>query len=277
MNAQPSSDAGPAASVRSQASAGEGAFPAATLVTFPPSLDCELARFLLTHYGVPYEEVRHTLIFSFFATWWDARTLHFPLLYGPGYPPLDTVQKIIDHLDPLASPERKLLPDGPDRAGVEADWILFNARLGGSTAVFAYYHLLPHRDVMIRPLTDGVPAFEAMTVRAAYPLFAAFLTKILKLSAERAQAALEEIRAIVQGVDGRLADGRSYLFGDRFTLADMAFANALGPLVLPDNDGAPLPTLAEMPPVLQSVVAEMCGHPAGQFALRIYRERRGGK
>jgi glutathione S-transferase len=56
----------------------------------------------------------------------------------------------------------------------------------------------------------------------------------------------------------------------------MAFANVLGPLVLPPEYGAPMPTLAEMPPVLQSAVAEMRAHPAGEFALRIYREHRGG-
>lgn len=247
-----------------------------TLVAFPPSLDCELARFLLAHYRVPYEEVRHTLIFSFAASWWDARTLHFPLLFGPAYPPLDTVRKMIDHFEPLAAPERKLLPEGADRATVEADWTLFNATLGGSTAVFAYYNLLPHREIMIRPLTQGAPSFEVMAVRLAYPLFAGLLRRLLKLTAENAEKALEEIRRVVQAVDARLADGRRYLVGDRFSLSDMAFANALGPLVLPENYGAPLPTLAEMPPVLQSVVAEMRARPAGEFALRIYREHRGG-
>jgi glutathione S-transferase len=80
----------------------------------------------------------------------------------------------------------------------------------------------------------------------------------------------------VQSVDARLADGRRYLVGDRFSLSDMAFANALAPLVLPPGYGGPLPSFAEMPPEVQSVVTEMQGHPAGQFALRIYRDHRGG-
>ena len=32
----------------------------------------------------------------------------------------------------------------------------------------------------------------------------------------------------------------------------------------------------EMPPALQSVITEMQSHPAGQFALRIYRDHRAG-
>ena len=65
------------------------------LITFPPSLDCELSRFLLAYYCIPYEERRHTIIFSFFATLWHGSTLHFPLLYGGPYGPLDTVRKMI--------------------------------------------------------------------------------------------------------------------------------------------------------------------------------------
>jgi glutathione S-transferase len=81
---------------------------------------------------------------------------------------------------------------------------------------------------------------------------------------------------VAKTVDDRLADGRRYLVGGRFSLSDMAFAVALAPLVLPPNNGAPLPTLAQMPPVMQSLNAELRARPAGQFALRIYRDHRGG-
>ena len=54
----------------------------------------------------------------------------------------------------------------------------------------------------------------------------------------------------------------------------MSFANALAPLVLPPEYGGPLPTFDEMPPELQAVVREMQSHPAGQFALRIYRDHK---
>ena len=88
--------------------------------------------------------------------------------------------------------------------------------------------------------------------------------------------ALRQIRTSVQAVDARLGDGRRYLVGDRFSLSDMAFANALAPLVLPEGYAGPLPTLTEMPPVLKAAIAEMQSKPAGQFALRIYREHRSG-
>lgn len=245
----------------------------ATLITFPPSLDCELSRFLLTYYGIPYEERRHTVIFSFFVTLWDGHTLRLPLAYNDEYR-FDTVGEMIDYFDPRCPADRNLHLAGPERALVEADWKTFNGTLGGATAVFAYYHLLPHRDIMIGPLTEGTPSFEVSAVRLAYPLFAGFLRMVLGLSENNAIAALEQIRTIVKSVDELLADGRRYLVGDRFSLSDIAFAVALAPLVLPPNNGAPLPSFAEMPAVMQALNAELRARPAGQFALRIYRDHR---
>jgi glutathione S-transferase len=246
----------------------------ATVITFPPSLDCELTRFALSHYGIPYEEVRHTLFFSFIPTLLHGGTLHFPLLYGDGYPKLDNVRAMIDYFDPRCPADRSLLLSGPDRDKVEADWTQFNGPLAAGTAVFAYFHFLPYRDIMIRPLSEGTPWFEVLAVKMAYPLFALFLRKGQGLSAESAQKALVDIRQVVQSVDARLADGRRYLVGNRFSLSDMLFANSLAPLVLPPEDPAPVPTFAEMPPEVQSVVKEMQSRPSGQFALRIYRDHR---
>ncbi|HEV2912341.1 MAG TPA: hypothetical protein VGX92_03395 [Pyrinomonadaceae bacterium] len=249
--------------------------PDSTLITFPPSLDSELSRFLLAHYRIPHQDQRHVIIFSSFPTLRRGRTVRFPFLYSDSYR-LNTVRKMIDHFDPLCPPERRLLPasDDPERARAEEDWTFFNSTLGMPTSVFAYYHLLPHREIMIRPLSDGAPQFEVSAVRAAYPVFAGLLRLLLRLTAERASKALVQIREVMQKVDERISDGRRYLRGDRFSLSDMAFAVAAAPVVWPDEYGGYLPALADTPPVMQDAIAEMRNRPSGQFALRIYREHR---
>src|SRR3982074_3794633 len=194
----------------------------AKVITFPPSLDCELSRFPLRDYGVQCEEQRHTVPFSFFHTLLHGTTLYFPLLYGDGYRPLKNVREMIDFFDARCPAGRNLLLSGRERDSVEADWTQFNATLGGATAAFAYFHFLPHRAIMIRPLSEGTPAYEVEAVRWAYPLFARFLRMALKLSASAARGALGQVRQVVQSVDARLADGRRYLVGDRFSLSDMA-------------------------------------------------------
>lgn len=57
----------------------------AVLITFPPSLDSELARFLLKHYGIEQQERPHALIFCFFVTLWHARTIIFPVLWSNSF------------------------------------------------------------------------------------------------------------------------------------------------------------------------------------------------
>jgi glutathione S-transferase len=244
----------------------------AAVIMFPPSMDCALARFLLAYYGVTYEERRHTVLFTFIPTLWYARTLYFPLLFGGAYPTLNSVQAMIDYFDPRCPDGRALRLTGDDAAQIAKDWEQFHMTLGTAVTGFAYFHLLPLRSVMIRPLTEGTPPFETWAVRLAYPLFAGFIGASLKLSASGAQQALGQIRDIVKSVDDRLADGRQFLVGGRFSLSDMALANVLAPLVLAPQYGGPLPTFEQMPPELQAVAREVQASPAGQFALRMYRD-----
>ena len=245
---------------------------AAAVIMFPPSLDCALARFLLAYYGVAYEERRHTILFTFIPTLWHGQTLHFPLLFGDGYPKLDSGASHDRYFDPRCPDGRNLQLEGDDAAQVAKDWKQFHETLGTAVTAFAYFHLLPLRSVMPRVLTEGTPAFEAWTVRVAYPLFAGFIRRGLKLSESGARQALGEVRDIVKSVEGRLADGRQFLVGGRFSLSDMSLANALAPLVLAPQYGGPLPTFDQMPPELQAVAREMQASPAGQFALRMYRD-----
>jgi glutathione S-transferase len=244
------------------------------LITFPPSLDSEFSRFLLTHYGVAHREERHVMPFHLFFTLLRGRTVRFPLLYGDGRR-LNTVKKIIDHYEPLASADRRLVPPGT-AATAKADWATFHTELNTATTIFAYHHLLPHREIMVRPLSEGTPKWEAAAVERGYPLFEGLLRLLLRPTDQRAAKSLETIRTVLARVDERLADGRRYLNGDRFTLSDMAFANAASPVVWPEAYGGAVPGLSETPPGLRSVVDECRSRPSGELALRIYRDHRAG-
>jgi glutathione S-transferase len=244
------------------------------LITFPPSLDSETSRFLIEHYGIESCERRHTLIFSSFVTLWHGFTPVFPLLYGDSLR-LVGPRPIVDHFDPQAAADLKLLPAEPDDLGqVNADWTLFNTTLAFATAKFAYYYLLSHRDLMVRPLSERTPDFEQTAVRYAYPIFAGLLRLLLWLTLNTAQQSVAQVRTIFAGVDARLADGRKFLVGESLTLSDIAFAVAAAPVVLPASYGGPIPSFDQMPPEVQAVVTEMRAHPAGAFALRIYEEQR---
>lgn len=244
------------------------------LITFPPSLDSELARFLAVHYGVEYEEQPHAFLFCFLATLWHGSSVIFPVLYNDSLK-LVGPQAMAAYFDQRCGLELRLWPpNAAEKQQVTSDWTLFNQTLAFASAVFAYYHLLPHREVMILPLSRGAPAFEQEAVRRAYPIFAGALRLLLRLTAQRAQQSLDQIRTVFAQVDARLADGRKYLLGDQLTLSDLAFAVAAAPIVLPPTYGGPIPSFDEMPAEIQAAVKEMSAHPAGQFALRIYKDHR---
>ena len=61
------------------------------------------------------------------------------------------------------------------------------------------------------------------------------------------------IRSTFSAVETRIADGRSYLMGERLTLSDLAFAVAAAPVVLPPSYGGPIPLLEQMPGEIQTV------------------------
>ena len=245
------------------------------LITFPPSLDSEFSRFLLTHYGVPYREERHVMPLSVIATLRNGPSFRFPLVHGEGMRPLDTVKKIIDRFEPAAAPDRRLVPR--ELAGaVGADWKVFHHELNTPTTLWAYHHLLPHREIMVEPLSRGAPGWEARAVDTAYPLFAGLFRVLLRPTERRALAALSAIRSVLDRVDARLEDDRRYLNGDRLSLSDIAFAVAAAPITWPDEYGGAIPALHRTPPGLRAFVAETRARPAGAFALRIYREHRAG-
>jgi glutathione S-transferase len=240
------------------------------LITFPPSLDSELARFLLAHYGVEYDEQPHAFLFSVFSTLWHGSTFIFPLLYNESLK-LVGPQPIANYFDQHCSPGLRLWPQAEnEKKQVQDDWILFNQTLAFASAVFAYYHLLPHRQIMILPLSRGAPAFEQKAVAKAYPIFAGALRILLRLTAQRAKQSLDQVRDVFTKVETRLADGRSFLVGNRLTLSDLAFADAAAPVVLPSTYGGPIPSFDQMPAPIQAAVSEMRSRPAGQYALRVY-------
>jgi len=248
--------------------------PDPVLITFPPSLDSELGRFLLEHYGIRHCERPHAFVFCSFVTLWHTGSPIFPALYSESFK-LVGPRAMADYFDARCPQDVQLWPqEESQRRQGESDWSLFNESLAFATAIFAYYHLLPHRDQMIRPLTSGTPDFERKTVEFAYPVFAGVLSTLLWLTPKRAQENLNRIRTIFDGVDARLGTGARFLVGDRLSLSDLAFSVAAAPVVLPPAYADRLPSLAEMPAELQSVVNEMRARAAGAFALRIYEQHR---
>lgn len=245
------------------------------LITLLPSADVDLARWLLTRWGMAYREEPHAPVFHILAL----RRVGAGRMDSPLFLRGDTrfagVEAMVHGLDHLAPEAARVLPD-PDRdPGLHAEVMALQHDLrwgmGMGTVRWAYHHFLRDRALVWDSFTTGVPAWQRLALRAgAYGPVRKRLIAALGLSDAVAANALDTVRAGFDRVEARLADGRRYLCGDRLTLADLAFATSGGPMVLARGYGGHLPTLDACPPDIRAVVSDLRDRPAGRFIQRLY-------
>jgi glutathione S-transferase len=127
----------------------------------------------------------------------------------------------------------------------------------------------------LRPWAEaGLPGWEKLAFRGAGPLVEIALSRALGVTDASSSAALERVERAFDDVAARLADGRRFLLGDRFTAADLTFGALSAAMLLPGGYGSPLPPSEALPAAAAQEVRRLRAHPAGVFAQRLYREER---
>ena len=235
---------------------------------------CELARWTMDRLGVAYTEEFHAPFLHRLATGRHRGGAVVPVL-DLGERSLTDARQIVEHYETVAPPELRLFPpDSAANAEARALFDDFFDVFGVAVRAWAYAYLLPQRRSTSKAWIDGAPRLERLIVPPVYPLLAAIVKRSLKLGPD----AVAEQRAIMQrtltSVGERLADGRRHLVAERLTGADLAFAVLVAPAVLPPEYVGPLPALEELPAPMRHEVEQIRKLPAGEFALRIYREER---
>ena len=127
-------------------------------------------------------------------------------------------------------------------------------------------------DLALGMLTTGMPDKAYQMLRPLVRIFPTFYRFRHKIS----DAKLDADRATVNAALDRMEQerqGRAYLVGDAFTVADLTAAAMLSPLLQPPETQYPL--RIELPPYLQEYRATLLRHPATQWAAGIYRQHRG--
>lgn len=181
---------------------------------------------------------------------------------------------ILRWADGRLAPEHRLYPHGELGAQAAALEAEFDDGLGPDGRLWTYHETLPVID-RLRPWAQtGLPRWERVAFRMSGALVGWAVSWFLGVDDASSSAALLSVNGVFDAVAERLADGRRFLLGDRFTAGDLAFAALAAPMLLPSLYGSPLPPPDAMPPEAAHHVRRMRAHPAGRFADRLYREER---
>jgi glutathione S-transferase len=247
-----------------------------TLVTIPFSHFCEKARWALDHARIAYREEGHVPgLHKRAVKLACGKAGSVPVLVLDGDGVLDDSPLIVRWADARATSDRKLLPSG----GRERDEALalehhLDVDFAPHVRRLAYFHLLPDRTRALQLMKLSTPPLEHTVVRLAFPLLRGLMRRAMRVDAAGAERSRDKVRAVFDEVSERLGDGRPFLMGDRFGIADLSFAAFSTPLLLPPEHPLRRQTVDELPVALAEEARGLRETAAGLFALRMYREHR---
>lgn len=241
-----------------------------TMLTFAPMIDSETCRLLLAHYGIAYREDDHLITIASLLAQIRSGATVLPLVTGPGTK-VASPYALTQWGDAKVANPFKLIP--ADLASdVATDWQTYNGGMGAAVAIYAYYHLLPHREVLLPMFARPVPWWEGLALHLTYPLMRMLFTAKLKLTPEGAASAADNMLVLFDHTDKRIADGRPYLCGDRLTLGDFALAGTTAPLLMPPGNHTGMPAPETLPEPVRTRCLELRQRPTAAFVDRLYRE-----
>ncbi len=186
---------------------------------------------------------------------------------------LRSSDEILIYADAIAPDELKLYPLDPEqRQQVDELVDLFDSVLAPAVRLWAYSYIMSRAD-LIEPLwCQNVPWFERRLFPIVFPWMRSNVLQMYRITDESTIAAHQSIGQIFDRVGNLLADGRSYLVGERFSAADLAFGTLAAAVVLPSGYGVKLPELGQLPDRMANSIQQFQATLAGKFVFRLYQE-----
>jgi len=243
-----------------------------TLYTFAMSHYSEKIRWTLDVCDIPYREVCLSPAFHI------APALRMgghgqttlPIVQGDGYSVQDS-PRILTWLQSNRGP-LVVMPLAMDTAVREVEQ-RFNA-IGKDVARYLYAGSFGVADEHIVKLwTDHANALQAAVIRTTYPIMRWVFKQKLQIKPKRIELARQRIGAALDWLDAQLADGRSFLVGNTFTVADITAASLLAPLACPAQH--PVYGDRAYQGGMRAALQEWEGRPGIAWVRQLYATRRG--
>lgn len=238
---------------------------------FPISHFNEKVRWALDWKKIPH--VRKALAIGYMPrAWWATGQPRLPILFLDGAAIADST-RIIAALE-RRYPEPALYPRDPEerrRALALEDF--FDEEVGSPVRTVILAPLFERDpDAAIGALSVGMGGAAPRMMRAIFPAFRAFYRMRHGMHDAAAAAAPGIVRAAFDRVAAEVGPS-GYLVGDRFSVADLAAASILAPIVVPAEHPHRPPE--PLPASFAEFRASLADHRAFRWVVDTYRRHRG--
>lgn len=234
----------------------------------------EMARWILERRAIPYAEEAHAPGFHALVSRRQGVNIELPLVLTPEGP-WAGVNEFLDGLDEKCRRGEKLYGDDEaTRNDVRKMVGVFYGKLFRQAVQIYYFHMLEARSLVVEYALDRAPWWEALLVRALFPLWKRVMIRGLKLETFDLASALASIEEAFALVEDRIKPSQPFLNGASPGTADIVFAAFAAPLLLPERFGARLPNIAALPAPFRAIVERFRARAGGRFVAAVYQQAR---
>jgi len=244
------------------------------LLTIPISHYCEKARWALERAGLDYREEPHVQVMHRVVSRRAGGEGTTPVLVAPEGVFAQS-RDILAYADRWLDEPLRLFPaDAASRREMDALCHWLDEDLGPAGRRLMYAHMESQRRLMLATNNQGVPAWEDRALRLLWPLAMRTIKRVLEITPRTIAEDEPRVRHSFDVVSDRLADGRPFLCGERFSAADLTFAALAGAVLVPEQYSIRLPQPEVLPSALADTIRELRSQPAGAHALAMFRDQR---
>ncbi len=250
------------------------AAPERILYQFPLSHFCEKARWCLDHKELPFEA--HNLMPGLHRlhTRLRAHSNTLPMLKDGERWVADSTG-IALYLDDRYA-ELPLLPRDSSRREQVLNIDRQAGQLASDVRRWLYIHMADHP--MIRRVMLGEGNWLKRTEKVSWPIVLKGVKKLYGIRPERAPSTHARIQSAIDTLEATLlAHGGRYLVGEKITLADIATASALAPMLNIADTPWVLAPDEVAPDAVQQAQQQLLDRPLGQYVLRLYQTDRNAR
>ncbi|MGQ0699090.1 MAG: glutathione S-transferase family protein [Panacagrimonas sp.] len=145
-------------------------------------------------------------------------------------------------------------------------------RMGSHVIRYAYSRALENPQAIVDLWTLDSGPLQRRFIATTFPVLRKVFKLRFGLDAGRVAHSRKVIAESLDFLDAQLADGREYLVGDEFSVADITACALLAPLIGPDEH--PVYSRDDFRATMAPLVTDWIERPAAQWVRKRYRARR---